>query len=386
MTWSINDEFRPLRSGDLQPGTPIVQGASATPPAYLGVLDLARNVNEMAAHMGMPLVAQTSAIGTYPELTVSNVTPETFAIYKVQTPAIRVKASPSGSTSLRIRVTATAAGAGGNPTSFAIRATSPSETGDWSAWSSTAVSVTETLLCYVDAVSGINANDLDGSADTLQKISIEVKTSYVGNSTVSVHDVHIFPSFHDDDTTYAYATDAAAFTGTIAPQDDEAWSTDSPLNVQSVKELIVAHNLLYIHSHRHVANLCIFTDHATTNPSLGLVSSRNSERVPLMQFVYWPRSGVRHLSVSVNARVEGGTGYVGVKFDEGAGEVSASETGTSFDWTTWTIDNAMLAVPQGQGPRFITLWGEAPSANIIWVGAVSIIEIVERVDNALEGV
>lgn len=388
MTWSINDEFRPFRAGDLQPNTTIVQGASATPPAYLGVLDLARNMNEMAAHMGMPIVAQIQHETAHATLTVSNATPETFAIYKVQTPAIRAKASPAGSTSLRIRVTigATAAGA----TTFAIRATSPTETGDWSAWSSSGLSVSETLLCYVDAVSGIDPDTADGSADTLQKISLEVKTSYVGNTTITIQDVHIFPSFHDDDTTYAYTTDADAFeTDVIFPQDDEAWSTDAPLNVHSVKELVVAHNQMYIHSHRHVANMCIWTDHATTNPTLGLVSVRYGERVPLMQFIYWPRSGVRHLSVSVNARVAGGTGYVGMKFDEGAWEVSASETGTSYDWTTWTIDNAMLAVPAGSGARFITLWGEAPAAsNALWVGAVSIIEIVERAENAvyIEGV
>lgn len=401
MTWSINDEFRPLRSGDLQPGTSIVQGGGATPPAYLGVLDLARNMNEMAAHMGMPLVAQVSGEeAAHNTLTVSNVTPETFAIYRVQTPAIRAKASPAGSTSLRVRVTigATAVGA----TTFAIRATSPTETGDWSSWSASGTSVEETLVCYVDAVSGISVPQLspgdssphgspvdpstfNGGDDTYQKISIEVKTSYVGNTTITIKDVHIFPSFHDDDTTYAYATDAAAFeTDVIFPQDDEAWDTNSPLNVQSVKELIVAHNQMYIHSHRHVANMCIWTDHATTNPNLGLFNIRYGQRIPLMQFIYWPRSGVKNLAVSVNARVAGGTGYVGVKFDEGAGEVSASETGTSYDWTTWTIDNAMLAVPPGLGPRFITLWGEAPAAsNALWVGAVSIIEIVERTENAV---
>ncbi|MEK9721976.1 MAG: hypothetical protein VW405_00650 [Rhodospirillaceae bacterium] len=237
----------------------------------------------------------------------------------------------------------------------------------------------------MDAVSGIDPDTGDGSNDTVQNLSIEVKTSYVGNTTITVQDVHVFPSFHDDDTTYAYATDAAAFeTGVIFPQEDEAWDVDSPLNVQSVKEMVAAHNQMYIHSHRHVANMCIWTDHATTNPTLGLVSVRYGERVPLMQFIYWPRSGVRHLSVSVNARVAGGTGYVGVKFDEGADEISGSETATSFDWSAWTINNGMLAVPQGQGPRFITLWGEAPAAsNALWVGAVSIIEIVERAENAV---
>lgn len=382
MTWSINDKFRPLRSGDMQPGSPIVQGGGATPPAYLGVLDVARNANEMAAHMGMPMVAQVAPTTTS-VLTVSNATPETFAIYKVQTPGIRAKASPAGSTSLRVRVTATATASGA--TTFAIRATSPTETGDWSSWSSSGTSVTETLICYVDAVTGIDASSLDGSADTVQKISIEVKTSYVGDTTVQIKDVHIFPSFHDDDTTYAYTTDAAVFdTGVIYPQDDEAWSVDAPLNVQSVREVVVANNCLHMNTYRHVANLCIWTDHATTNPSMGLFNATSGERLPLMQFVYWPRSGVKNVSVSINARVTGGTGYVGAKWGTGASEVSGTETGTSFDWDTWTVDNEMLAVPQGQGPFYLTLWAEAPSSNTIWIGAVSIIEIVERAENSVE--
>jgi len=252
MTWAINNEIRPLRRGDVQTAMDIVEGGSLAAPVYLGTLDIARNTNEIAAHLGFPLVNQVGASSwTYGGAV------EKFAAYMVQPPGIRMNSS--GYTVLRIDVTATTTGG----TTFAVRGVTSVETGA----TSSPTASTATATCYVQIQPGIDMASEDGSGDTLRLLELDYELS--GAGTFSPTRIIVTPAWSSE----SYASDAAAFeTDTVFPQDDEAWSVDAPLNVHSVRELVVANNYMYAHSHRHVVAWCFMNRlDALTTADAGII-------------------------------------------------------------------------------------------------------------------
>lgn len=373
MAVTINNAFRPLRPSDTVPGKGITAGGSTTPPAFLGTVDIARNANAIAAYAGNPCVLQVVPTSAYSAGGTAYTAPTAvrFATYMISVPAIRE--DNTGATILRIDVAAATTTA----THFQIRGIGAG-TGSWSSVTASA----STATAYVDATPGIDLTDPTGADDTLRKISIEIQLTDTGGTettgTFLIEWISIVPAFASEE----YASAAAAFkTGVIQPQDDAAWDVDSPLNVKSVRELVAGNNYCYYLTHRHVANLCIPLDQATTNHAVGLSPNEQGIREPLMQFMYWPRAGVRNLAVSIQARVASSTSTVTVGWDTNAGDsasVSVSVSNTTVDWANWTAENVFLPVPRASGARTITIYGEE-GAGALFVQAISIIEIVERV-------
>jgi len=99
-------------------------------------------------------------------------------------------------------------------------------------------------------------------------------------------------------------------------------------------------------------------------------------------YLYWPRPGVRRLSVSATGRVDhaSNTSTMAVSWRGGGQKVTATLPANTTNWTTWPLLNELLEVPNGQGPHEILVYINRTSQT--YIQGLSIIEVVDRAVNS----
>lgn len=378
------NNFLPHRRWDFRPGGPIQQGAGATDShggIFLGTKEIARNNNHLldeAVHVVVAQVGEPVSTITYSASTI------TWAKYCIQVPAVRMKTN--GNSVLVINVVATTTAS----RQFRVRGVTSAATGTFSGWTASAAEAT----AYVEATTGIDVTDSDGSADVFRVLQLDVELDGAGDFIPSAVYVYDAPA----DNSSAYAAEADAHKTDIAfQQNTTAWDTDSPLNVQSIREVIAANNYVYAHSYNTVAALTTWADYSTlttADAGLFLISSASyTGTEPLMQLRYWPRQGVNKLRVSIAGRVDNWTtgkdGKVIVGFSNAEEKITATiaTATTVFTAGSWAYWAGELPVPKGNVDNLVmTVFGSTVSevGYNLWVQALSIIEVVERPPNGYE--
>lgn len=339
---------------EFDPRQYIHTGGDVASPWRNGLTVAAMNHNTVMARLGHVKVSQVEKPNV-----ITGPGPLTFCAYPYIIPTIPRRDQ------LTVKVKATTTGG----TTYRIRATTSAGTSAFSAFTASGSSVSV---------------NVDAAESTWDVVTVEAELNGAGNFRPGEVYIVQKPFTTTDLGTY----ESFPANPRHIPQDQGQYSADRALPVASMRDLLASQDEHFYNNVRTIVNQCHWVNHATIGTldaglaSIAYNSSINTTQ-PLMEWIYWPRPGVKAVRVFVAARTDNygsDGGLVSVGFRDGpsinGGFPLEIQTATSdFSVGNWAIDNELLRVPESPGPHYITLRGYAPgSGTTLYVQGVGIIE------------
>ncbi len=353
--------FLPVHTQDLKPTQIIAAGEDPdTSPYRTGLRTLMLNHMTNWAHLGHPVILD----GHHAALEVLNGSegeyPRPIAVYKFPIPGWL----PGDDSSKRRYLLVQMSGAANNDTdtwTFTATTDDGSGTSDVGAWD----------LCTLSAIVPISRGPTEE-----YDVSLEVTVNN-GYQDTEFYFQGVSAWILEEDRTeidpFGYDGDDSGF----SPVGEEQASPDMPLSVETVRKYVRVNDLFYRWNLRQVINFCAiqefsdFWSAATPGPEVGLTcgSISSTGKVAFHEWVYFPRPGVRVLTVHLDALVPDWTdsgdnvaGFIG--FDPLHQLTFTVNKASAFTSSTW-LCSGRIPVPDGHGggPLIIRLGTLTSSEN-----------------------
>lgn len=352
MANTIPTEFMPFVTGAAGTGRFIQEGGQTSAPYLRGVADMAANHNWLLARSGHVQVNQTG-LATIAFTSGGGEIP--FAEYPYRIPRLADRDE------LVIHVTGIASAG-----TFQVRAITSVAT---SAWTTGIASGTASII--------VGARP-SGPNDLTEYVTLEFQMS--GSAKFSVLRVQAYSRAYTG-TLAALSAVGAPWQSTCVPQDSDQYDENRALSVGQVRELIAGNNAMFLGNARAIVNWCVWTNYKNIDTLDGgyrvpRVSGR-VQPVPVTQFLYTPREGVRDIEIVTRGRVDnysgsGGPGVIAMGFGSSTPYYETVTASTS-DWQSGSISDRDF--PDGR--QFLTLRGRGANTSNedLYIHAVAVFDI-----------
>lgn len=364
-------DFRPFVTGEEGIDSPIRVGGYASSPYWNGALTAANNFNHLLAFSSKPVIQQYGSADL-----VYVATAITFAKYVIKIPSLMNRRV------LRVEVTGSTLGGASFTPSATLTGGSQSGSGTGAATLSGGTSTINVSCPKTDDFQLLTLSFVMSAADTFRLTSVVAYSAPLAVSgggadlgTLAAANV-VVSGIYPYEGQPLYTPQATLNT----PQYD----ANLPLTVAMMSDLTVGLQGMFRDNTSPLVNWSYWFNHATiATTDVGLrndYDGLNTSLVPVAQYIYWPRQGVRKLKIFAAARQDvSGTGKLSSDWRglTSVDSVNVATTTTNFAHGSWVIWGGDLAVPQSGGPVYLEIRGQAASTGSMYVQSFAAFEISE---------